>query len=214
MLEIKHEDAFIPFRTNGTAIYFDTRVKTKEERAECSWLIMNGDTEWDNSSAHSQVIQIKEEEAFREISEIARAKKPPLLTQEMNIQLGGISDWLVEKTTTERLIASVNIEGVNKVKPREEQKPLLPNHYSIRVSKIASKTQHSVHLPEEVSLKFNIGIERTKETLKVTTQNGIRHAIHPIFGLNSCIKVDSVPLVRNGMNASSCLISNNQVESK
>ena len=67
------------------------------------------------------------------------------------------------------------------MKPREEQKPLLPNHYSIRVSKIASKTQHSVHSSEEVSLKFNIGIERTKETLKVTTQNGIRHAIHPLY---------------------------------
>ena len=43
-LGIKHEEAFIPFRTNDTAIYFDTRVPTKEERAECSWLIITGDT--------------------------------------------------------------------------------------------------------------------------------------------------------------------------
>ena len=95
---------------------------------------------------------------FRAISEIARAKKPPLLKQETDIHLVRILDWLIEQTMTERLIASVNIKGVNKVKPREEQKPLLPNHYSIRVRKIASKTRHSVHSPEEVSCKFNIGI--------------------------------------------------------
>ena len=74
----------------------------------------------------------------------------------------------------------VNIKGVNKVKPREEQKSLLPNHYLIRVSKIASKTRYSVHLPEEVSRKFNIGIERAKETMKVTTQKCIIHAVHPL----------------------------------
>ena len=62
------------------------------------------------------------------ISAILRAKKPPLLTNETDIHLGRILDWLVEQTTTERLIASVNIKGVNKVKPREEQKQLLPNH--------------------------------------------------------------------------------------
>ena len=180
MLGIKHEDAFIPFLTDVTTIYFDTRVPTKEERAECSWLIMTGDTEWDPSSVPLQAIQTKEEEEFRAISEIARANKPPLLTHKLDIHLGGISDWLVEQTMTERLIASVNIKGVNKLKPREEQKPLLPNHYSIRVSEIASKTRHSVHSPEEVSRKFNIGIERAKETLKVTTQKGIRHAVHPL----------------------------------
>ena len=87
-----------------------------------------------------------------------------MLTHETDIHIGGILDWLVEQTMTERLIASVNIKGVNKVKLREEQKLLLPNHYSIRVREIASKTRHSVHSPEEVSRKFIIGIERSKET--------------------------------------------------
>ena len=155
-IRIKHEDVFIPFRTDGTAIYFDTLVPTKEERAECSWLIMTGDTEWDPISVRLQVIQTNEEEEFRAISEIAQAKKPPLLTQKTDIHLSRILYWLVEQTMTERLIVLVNIKGVNKVKPREEQKPLLPNHYSIRVSEIASKTRHSVHSPEEVSRKFNI----------------------------------------------------------
>ena len=120
-----------------------------------------------------------------------------MLTHETDIHLGGISDWTVEQTMAVRLIASVNIKGVNKVKPREEQKPLLPNHYSIRVSKNASKTRHSVHSPEEVSHKFNIGIERDKETLKVTTQKGIRHGVHP---LHRRYRVDHMQFNRKRLN--------------
>ena len=91
-LWIKHEDTFIPFRTDRTAISFDTRFPTKEERAECSWLIMTEDKKWDPLSVRLQAIQTKEEEEFRAISEIARAKKPPLLTHETDIHLGMISD--------------------------------------------------------------------------------------------------------------------------
>ena len=196
-LGINHEDAFIPCRTNGTAIYFDTRVPTKEERAKCSWLIMTGNTEWDPLLVCLQAIRTKEEEELRAISVIARAKKHSLLTHKTDLHLGGISDWLVEQTITERLISLVNVKVVNKVQPRKEPKPLLPNHYSIRVSKIASKTQHAVHSPEEVSRKFNIGIDIAKETLKVTTQKGICHAVHPLY---CCYKVDRMQFNRKRLN--------------
>ena len=85
-------------------------------------MIMNGETEWYPLSVCLQSIQTKDEEEFREISEIARTKKPPLLTHKMDIHLGRISDWLVEQTMTEISISLVNIKGVNKVKPREEKK--------------------------------------------------------------------------------------------
>ena len=91
----------------------------------------------------------------------------------------------------------VNIKGVNKVKPREEKKTLLPNHYLIRVRKIASKTRYSVHSPEEVSRKFNIGIERAKETLKVTTQKCIIRAVHP---LHRRYRVDHIQFNRKRLN--------------
>ena len=53
-------------------------------------MIMTGDTEWYPSSVLLQAIQTKKEEEFRAISEIARAKKPPLLTHKTDIHLGGI----------------------------------------------------------------------------------------------------------------------------
>ena len=59
-LGIKHEDAFVPFRTDGTAIYFDTQFPTKEEISECSWLILTKDKKWDPLSVCLQAIQTKE----------------------------------------------------------------------------------------------------------------------------------------------------------
>ena len=81
---------------------------------------------------------------------------------------------------TERLIATVNVRNVNRVSAERDPKPLKEGHYNRMISEVASKTRHSGHTPEEVSRKFNIGIERSKETIKVTTQKGIHHAVHPL----------------------------------
>ena len=54
------------------------------------------------------------------------------------------------------------------------------DHYNGKVSELASNTRNSTHTAEEVSRKFNIGIERAKTTIKVTTQRGICHDVHPL----------------------------------
>ena len=41
-----------------------------------------------------------------------------------------------------------------------------------------SNTRHSAIRPKEVSRKFNIWIEKSKYTLRVTTQKRVRHALH------------------------------------
>jgi hypothetical protein len=45
---------------------------------------------------------------------------------------------------------------------------------------VASKTRHSKVSPEHLSRAWNIGLDRAKDTLRVTTQKGIRYSIHPI----------------------------------
>ena len=42
---IQHEDVFVPFTTDGNAVYFNTRVPTDVERAQYSWVVMTGDAE-------------------------------------------------------------------------------------------------------------------------------------------------------------------------
>ena len=61
-----------------------------------------------------------------------------------------------------------------------------------------SKTRHSAITPEELSWKFNIEIEKAKDTLRLTTQKGIRHELYPLH----CIYiVDNIQLNRKRLNA-------------
>ena len=49
-LGIQHDDLFIPFETDGTTVYFQSHVSTNVKRAQCTWVVMTGNTEWDPSS--------------------------------------------------------------------------------------------------------------------------------------------------------------------
>jgi hypothetical protein len=48
------------------------------------------------------------------------------------------------------------------------------------VSFLGAKNRHSHVTVEEVARRFRCGIKTARRTLKTTTQNGIRHAIHPL----------------------------------
>ena len=54
------------------------------------------------------------------------------------------------------------------------------DHYNGKVSELSSNTRHFSHTAEKVSRKFNIGIERAKTTINVTTQRGILHDVHSL----------------------------------
>ena len=43
-----------------------------------------------------------------------------------------------------------------------------------------SKDRHSLVTPEELSEQWSIGLAQSKQTLRVTTQRGIRSAILPL----------------------------------
>ena len=45
---------------------------------------------------------------------------------------------------------------------------------------LGSKTRHSEVSPEELARKWSIGLDKTLETLKVTTQFGVRKGVHPL----------------------------------
>ena len=49
-----------------------------------------------------------------------------------------------------------------------------------KISSVNTQTRHSEITPKELARKWRIGLQAAKDTLKVTTQHGIRHAIHPL----------------------------------
>ena len=93
--------------------------------------------------------------------------------------MGSIGDVFVEQTMVEHLVGRINVRYV-KFKAME------------------SKTTYYVIMPELVSQKFHIGINKMKDMLGVTTHKGIMHAVHPLY----CrYRVDNVQLNRKRLNA-------------
>ena len=84
-----------------------------------------------------------------------------------------ISSTFDERTFCKRLIRKVNITSTY----REENNGWTENK---RVGRIDSNDRHSQIGREELAMKWNVGIQTAKETLDVTTQHGVRTAVHPM----------------------------------
>jgi hypothetical protein len=93
--------------------------------------------------------------------------------------LSQISDVYDAKTFCKKLIASVNIT-------RDEG-------YRV-IGGVITSDRHSKATPEEVARIWDIGLESAKETLKVTTQHGVRTAMHP---MTRRLRVDHLHLHRH-----------------
>jgi hypothetical protein len=92
---------------------------------------------------------------------------------ETKIELGKISSTYNPKEFCNRLISAVNIATVY----RDD---IDQWNNERKISSIISNERHSKATPEELARKLNIGIQTAKDTVRVTTQRGIRTAIHPM----------------------------------
>jgi hypothetical protein len=93
--------------------------------------------------------------------------------RETDIELGKISCVYNPKDFCERLVSAVNIATTycDDVDQWENER---------KVSNIIMNDRHSKFMAEELARKWNIGIQTAKDTIQVTTQCGIRTAIHPM----------------------------------
>ena len=196
-LGIDHEELFIPFLTKGSTIYFESRVPTTHELEHCTYIVLTDDAiEWDPNNIemssnrpygdrHATINQVKlENQRRREVQ----------VEHESDLCLGSISRSLVPDLLYERLISSVNIEyktertakmstAKNKklrhradISKAKSKRPVR----SRRLMEVRANARHSKITPEHVAKLMNIGMDKAKQMLRVTTQKGIRTAVHPI----------------------------------
>ena len=88
-------------------------------------------------------------------------------------QLASISEVYDEKSFIQRLVASVNVATHVWIEEPEETNNRL-------ISFTGAKNRHTHVSAEEVANKLRCGLDTTKQSLKVTTQRGVRHALHPL----------------------------------
>ena len=84
-----------------------------------------------------------------------------------------ISSAYGEKEFCNRLISAMNIvtRYQEDIDQREDER---------KVSGVITSERHLRVTPAEVARKWNIGLQTAKDTLRVTTQKGIRTVIHPM----------------------------------
>ena len=161
------------------------------------------DTDWYLSLVPEKAVKSREEaESFIIIERAVRVTIP---TNENDRVLGSIYDILVERTMIENIIAQVNVTEDNLIPMQTTANPFTNstpsqvrmNHYQGKLSELASNTLYFTHTAEEVSRKFNIGIEHEKTAIKVTTQRGICHTVHP---LHHRYQVDHMQLNQRRLN--------------
>jgi hypothetical protein len=170
-------DLTVPMHMMGTIAYVTTRAPTWQEIQNCPHIVMTDENDWDPLTLDLCPRSKEEEEYSRIISSVrisdvnidAHPDEPQIQASqhETDIILSSVSSALSPETFVPWLVASVQVATYI----REEQS---------NIKSIETQRRHSIVNAEELSCKWGIGLETAKKTLKVTTQYGIRHAIHPL----------------------------------
>jgi hypothetical protein len=91
----------------------------------------------------------------------------------IEMQLGQISCVYNPRDLAESLISAVSIAMTYR-------KDIDKQNEARKLSSIISNDRHSAATPKDLARLWNISLQTAKDTVRVTTQKGIRTAIHPM----------------------------------
>ena len=148
------------------------------------------------SLAAIRQLRSREEDVYWQISSFTVRADDRVSDSCKHHLLTNISDVYNDRRLAERMISAINIamhiqqDDVN----RQDDADWQDDVSSVRMTAaLAARGRHSRVTVEEVAQKFKCGLEMAKKTLKVTTQAGVRQALHP---LHRCYRVNHLNLNR------------------
>ena len=157
----------IPFRMDGTTVYFETRVPTLHELDNCKIVQVTDETLWEPSSVSiAGVMATVSDLPLIEVTE--RRKISSMSVGNATNLTGEYDNDLVpfdDAAFLNRMIGNVHVATA---------------YRDVNVAFIGSKDRHSRVNAETVARKFRCGIETAQRTLRTTTQRGVRYAVHPL----------------------------------
>jgi hypothetical protein len=172
----------VPLSMCGSTCHFISRVPTKLELDTLPRVVMTSDELWDPASLFWKQRSSEEEEHTRLMSSVkinqdtiqCNPNEPQSESDESETDrlLVGISSSLTLESMLPRILSSIRVATYLPDNPQGDD--------TRAVSSLGSKTRHSVVTAEERSRKWRVGINTARQTLKATTQRGIRTAVHPL----------------------------------
>jgi hypothetical protein len=161
------QDERIPFYSQGSTIFFNSRYTSDDELESYPHVVLTCEKPWDphglvmpggmDDTDHpwdDRVIQRVQSNMSHGVKQHHHMYE----TDCVSISVNGNTEQLL----IERMISSVHVSTTR------------------HIEKLQSKTRHSKYEPEHVSAVFGVGIATAKDILAVTTQEGIRHAVTPL----------------------------------
>ena len=173
-------DTNIPMRMNGSFASMDTRCPTEEELETCTKIYLSDEEHWNPSSplnismAYSQKISNYTTEIDRCLASISQ------IYDSQHV------DGLARSLSEEVIISSTKSHDRNQKKTKaqclkgKEIYQYRPPQPFIEAGSMFTDNRHHPPTAESLARKWNIGLKRAKATLKVTTQAGVRSALHPL----------------------------------
>jgi hypothetical protein len=152
-LSIIHDDVTIPLSISGTNIFIETTTPTQSELDHCPHIHLTCDSKWNPQTVRLAATRSVEAEAMDDG--------------------GGVEPGLAEISSV--FCSKSLAEGLN------SQRALNSTQVDIPAARtFVSNNRHSSVSNENLSERWNIGLQQAKQTLKVTTQRGVRSAIMPL----------------------------------
>ena len=178
---IDGDDFSVPFQMEGTTVFFESRVPSKWEIENCPVIELTMDVPWNPSEVYINSVNTNatmEDTTMREIHAMETGNKyRPQSECECHACTSDIA-VCNDRHLIQRMISSVQIASASRPK---------------QLSFVGVKDRHSKVSAEIVAKRFQCGLETAKQTLKATTQRGIRNSVHP---LNRRYRVDHLNLNR------------------
>ena len=94
--------------------------------------------------------------------------------------LESVTDSLVVDTALERLVLSIYVKEAAPRCISNGKAEAKMAHKKGTVNKVVANSRNSVVTPEYLALTINIGLDKAKKMLRVTTKKVIRTDVHPI----------------------------------
>ena len=173
------DELIVPLRMQGTKLIFESRVPTPEELSTCPHIQMTSSREWEPASVQLGKIhkQVKNKNVI-----LSYDGENPLMGEHQGQYMYQDSVFSmdekilhdVEPSLTmmkERMVASINVE-VDKTNDPLSDIPAMRTFISTK--------RHTKATAFNLAERWGIGLKNAENTLKVTTQRGIRSAIMPI----------------------------------
>jgi hypothetical protein len=152
---IPDSDVRLPLKLHGCLSYIPTRLPTTEEIESKTWVILTNEIEWDPYSP-----------SFEEMEKHANYEGP---VPSRNRDLYGIESG--KECEISMVLSSVS-SALNQ--------DMLRRMPMRKIYATESSSRQNVVDKESLAKRWGIGIQVAAQTLQVTTQKGVRNAVHPI----------------------------------